>query len=199
MTPLTYIEQTFGVDVTKTDRIDLHISRWKEFPVMLREIGVKTMVEIGTYKGDYAGALKQHIPDLDLTCVDAWTVYKGYKDYGENDLECLAYEKVQERAKQFGFSLLKAWSLDAVKHFKDESLDAVFIDGNHDFRHVVEDVDEWSRKVKKGGIVSGHDFFKFHRKNFGVYEAIPAWCEANDIPRFFVVSADKCPSWFYIK
>ena len=177
--------------------VEIPISRWKEFPTLLVELGLTKGVEIGTYKGQYAATLSN--VGIDLICVDAWTVYNGYKDYGENDLETVAYDEAKKRSEKYGFKLMKAWSLDAVQEFKDESLDFVFIDGNHDFRHVTDDVDEWSKKVRKGGIVSGHDFFKNHHKRFGVREAIPAWCEANQISRLFILTGDKCPSWFYIK
>lgn len=177
----------------------LEMSRWKEWPVFLKEKGVKKAVEVGTYKGKFAEVLMEKIPNLDLTVVDAWTVYPGYKDYGENDLETEAYKQTCDRAERCGFKIIKGWSNEVVDQFEDESLDFVFIDGNHDFEHVVEDVSKWSKKVKKGGIVAGHDFFKNHRKNFGVIEAIPAWCEAKDIPELFIVKKDQCPSWFYIK
>ena len=161
MDKVSYIKNKYGVD---GKIIDLPISRWKEFPLLLNEFGVKNGVEIGTYKGDYAETLMKLMPQLDLTVVDAWTVYQGYKDYGVNDLEDVAYNIAIERSKKFGFKIIKAWSNEAVNQFEDESLDFVFIDGNHDFEHVVEDVAKWSRKVKKGGIVSGHDFNRNHAK-----------------------------------
>ena len=199
MDRLKYIIKKYNLNTETKRPIEISISRWKEFPILLNELGIKNGVEIGTYKGKFAEVLCQLIPNLDLTVVDAWTVYNGYKDYGVNDLEDIAYKEAIERSKKSGFKIIKAWSLDAVKQFEDESLDFIFIDGNHDFRHVTDDVDEWSKKVKKGGIVAGHDFFRNHHKGFGVKEAIPAWCSANQISPLFVVKKDHCPSWFYIK
>jgi len=199
MNTLQYIVDKYKVDLNSKVPIGLNFSRWKELPILFKELGFKKGVEIGTYRGQFAETMCKLIPELDLTCVDAWTVYKGYKDYGVNDLETVAYAEAKTRSEKHGFKLMKAWSLDAVKNFEDESLDFVFIDGNHDFRHVTEDVDEWSKKVKKGGIVAGHDFFRNHHKGFGVREAIPAWCQANDIKPLFVVKADHCPSWFFVK
>jgi len=197
METVEYIKNKYGVSDGKI--IDLPISRWKEWPLLLKELGVKKAVEIGTYKGNFAETLSLLIPDIDLTVVDAWKVYRDYKDYGVNDLETVAYELTKERAEKFGFKIIKGWSNEVVNDFEDESLDFVFIDGNHDFEHVVEDVAKWSRKVKKGGIVSGHDFNRNHAKHFGVKEAIPAWCEAEQISPLFIVRKDQCASWFYIK
>ena len=175
------------------------MSRWKEWPIFLKEKGVKKAVEVGTYKGKYAETLMTAIPDLDLTVVDAWEVYPGYKDYGENDLEDLAFNEAKNRSLKFGFKIMKGWSNEVVQLFEDESLDFVFIDGNHDFEHVVEDVAKWSKKVKKGGIVAGHDFNRNHAKHFGVKEALPAWCEAEQISPLFIIRKDRCASWFYVK
>ena len=198
METLSYIANKYKVDVNQKI-IELPIGRWRNLTYLFRELEFKKGVEMGVYRGNYSEALCRVIPNLDLTGVDAWKVYKGYKDYSNPDLERGVYEEAQMRAKRRGFKLLKAFSLEAVKHFKDESLDFVFIDGNHSFRHIVDDVDEWSRKVRKGGIVSGHDFFKDYHKGYGIREAIPAWCEANQIQPLFVLTKDKCPSWMYIK
>jgi glycosyltransferase involved in cell wall biosynthesis len=48
--------------------------------------------------------------------------------------------------------------MQAVTDFADESLDFVYIDGNHQLKYVVEDIVEWTKKIKKGGIIAGHDY-----------------------------------------
>ncbi len=48
--------------------------------------------------------------------------------------------------------------MDALADFEDESLDFVYIDGNHAAPWVDDDIREWSKKVRKGGVVSGHDY-----------------------------------------
>ena len=49
-------------------------------------------------------------------------------------------------------------SVDAAKDFADGSLDAVYIDAEHDEDSVREDIRTWRPKLKRGGILSGHDF-----------------------------------------
>ncbi len=45
----------------------------------------------------------------------------------------------------------------AVQIIRDEMFDLVFIDGNHIYPHIKEDLEIWLPKVKKGGIFCGHD------------------------------------------
>lgn len=49
-------------------------------------------------------------------------------------------------------------SLEGAKHFEDESLDLVFLDGDHTKESVWRDIKAWWPKVKVGGTLSGHDF-----------------------------------------
>jgi hypothetical protein len=42
--------------------------------------------------------------------------------------------------------------------FENESIDVLFIDGDHSYAAVKADIELWFPKVKMGGIISGHDF-----------------------------------------
>jgi hypothetical protein len=53
---------------------------------------------------------------------------------------------------------MKMFSIEASPLFEPESLDAVYIDGYHFYKAVLEDIDVWYPKIKKGGILCGHDF-----------------------------------------
>ena len=45
----------------------------------------------------------------------------------------------------------------AAATYQDGSLDFVFIDGQHTYEAVCEDIDAWLSKVKPGGVLAGHD------------------------------------------
>jgi hypothetical protein len=199
MNAFEYIVNKFKVDLKLPSPTVLPISRYIGFPDLLNELGIKKGVELGVYKGKYSEILKIKIPDLDLTGIDGWKTYKGYKDYEVTDLETEAFNQAKQRAEKNGFRIIQAWSVDASKMFEDESLDFIFIDSNHDFAHVIEDLAAWSPKIKKGGIISGHDFFESRRERYGVKYAVPAWCAYQRIPMLFVINGDRIPSWFYVK
>lgn len=104
--------------------------------------------------------------------------------------------------------------MDAVKDFEDESLDFVYIDGHHGFKYVTEDIFEWSKKIKKGGVISGHDYAynrtpADHAYCLQVKYVIDAYTKAFQIDNWYVLGRDKRESkeekretyrsWLWIK
>ena len=82
--------------------------------------------------------------------------------------------------------------MDAVQDFDDASLDFVYIDGAHDFKNVADDVSEWTKKVKIGGIVFGHDY-KRSRDTGGKYPV-----DVKDVVQAYTYS-HKIDPWFILK
>lgn len=49
-------------------------------------------------------------------------------------------------------------SVEAAKLYKDNSLDFIFIDANHQHDDFTADVEAWYPKLKIGGYIGGHDY-----------------------------------------
>jgi len=163
------------------------------------EQGFKVGAEVGVERGYYSKSLLDANPGLKLYCVDAWQAYEGYRDHTRQEKLDRYYQSTVELLKPYNVEILKGWSLDMAKKVPDNSLDFVYIDANHDFRHLIEDVDTWAKKVRKGGIVAGHDY---NRKRSSiecqVKPAIDAWGYAYGIP-INVTNEPDFPSWWYVK
>jgi predicted O-methyltransferase YrrM len=69
-------------------------------------------------------------------------------------------------------------SMEALKKFEDGSLDIVFIDGNHRYKHVYDDIKGWLPKIRKGGYLCGHNFSE---KNIGVVKAVNELLDSNKV------------------
>jgi hypothetical protein len=52
----------------------------------------------------------------------------------------------------------RARSVDAAASFPDESLDWVYLDGDHSYEGVKHDLDAYFRTVKAGGFIAGDDY-----------------------------------------
>ena len=172
---------------------------------MFKDLKYRKGAEIGTARGSYAITMRLNNPNVELYCIDAWLSYDGLDDYPDQGILSNYYISAQKRLEPYkNIKIINDLSMDAVKQFADGSLDFVYIDANHQFPYVAEDVFYWSKKVRKGGIVAGHDYLLDRREDGFVHvkEVIHAYTEAFDISPWFVV--DKCTkkragSWFWVK
>ena len=71
-----------------------------------------------------------------------------------------SYKSVNERLKEYHnqISFFKKTSDDAIQDIKEE-IDFVYIDGNHEYDYVKRDIENYFRKLKKNGVIGGHDFY----------------------------------------
>lgn len=186
-----------------------------ELAGLMRSLKFTEGVEIGTEGGKYAQVLLKTIPNLHLACIDPWEVYDdggGYKEVDQKQYNDY-YKAAQDRVKGFNCDLLRMTSQEGIKPFPDESLDFVYIDGNHRLDYVTWDIVNWSEKVKKGGIVAGHDFIKLKDQHFShVPYAVEAYAQAYQLKTVFVLDNknanrsvelnkhyDRIRSWFFVK
>lgn len=198
-----FIIDKFGVDLSKKLPYHIDMCRWREFPLLLKELGVKVGAEIGVEQGLFSAGLLRRIPDLKLYCVDCWDCYEGYREGYDRKAERY-YERAIEKLTPFGDRavIVKKYSMDAVKDFEDESLDFIYIDANHDFQSATNDIAEWSKKVKIGGIVSGHDFKRavLQHERIDVKDVVQAWAYSHSIRPWYVLDrGDRSPSWMWVK
>lgn len=212
---LKYILEKFQLPET-SEHLPIEIPNMTRntFANVLNELGFKVGLEIGVETGIYSEVLCRAIPDLELWCVDAWLAYEGYREAITQEHVDGLYAKALERLAPYDATLIKGLSLDVVKTFEDESLDFVYIDGNHTYEHTFADVTEWTKKVKKGGIVFGHDYIRKVEKEGHpsqrnrVVQALKDYTKQNNINPWFVIGRknkepgelrDKSRSWMFVK
>lgn len=145
---------------TKGKRVEIPNATRKDLPKMFKELGFKTGAEIGVYQGDFS----RHLATFggQLYSIDPWQAYTDYHDPNYKkfqDRQDELYAIAQESLKIYpNCTIIRKTSMEAVKDFEDGSLDFVYIDGHHGFKYVAEDLWEWSKKVRKGGVIAGHDY-----------------------------------------
>lgn len=129
-----------------------------ELPELFKELGFKVGAEIGVYKGEYTKILSTS--GAKIYAIDPYMAYDDYDEKGRDfqARQDYLYQKTNRRLSGYNVTVIRKTSMDAAKDFKPGDLDFVYIDGHHGFKYVAEDLWEWSKIVKKGGIISGHDY-----------------------------------------
>lgn len=134
-------------------------------------------VEVGVNQGYLSTFLLEERLDLTLWMVDIWKHSPGLIAYG------MAMEKTGFADHRRMFMRMK--SGEAAKLIPDGVFDFVFIDADHSYEAVKEDIQVWRPKLKPGGLLCGHDI---HMKQTwkAVDELVPAYERGEDATWFEV-------------
>jgi hypothetical protein len=142
------------------------VYRWETISKFVLQHKWKVGVEIGVWKGETFKYLLKKCPDLYLTGVDLYAPQPGNNGpekwtKGENG-HAWDHQKYYEDLVKFcentgRGNIIKNYSVNAAKQISDDSLNFVFIDGDHSYEGVRNDIIAWLPKIKKGGYIIGHD------------------------------------------
>lgn len=120
--------------VTHRDAIEALIrAKWGNDPAI-------TFVEIGVMFGDMERQMKDAFPRMNVIGIDP--TMGNYSDHNRRE----------------GITLVEKNSNDACADFKPESIDFVYIDGDHSYEQCKRDIINYLPLVKAGGIIGGHDY-----------------------------------------
>jgi hypothetical protein len=126
---------------------------------LIHQLDFKVGVEIGVAAGWYSHKIMERNPQMKLYGVDPWARYRGYTDYTRTDTFNRLESEAHERLDQFpNYEFVKDFSMEALERFEDNSVDFVYLDGNHGDPYVTQDITEWFKKIRPGGILAGHDY-----------------------------------------
>lgn len=140
---------------------------------LVRNAKPKVIVELGTHKGNSLFSMAQAIKDEKLETklhgVDTWEGDHQAGYYGESVYN--EFLKISKKYyKDVNIVSHKMFFDDAVKEFKDNSIDILHIDGLHTYEAVKHDFETWLPKVKKDtGIIMFHDVCET-KDDFEVYK-----------------------------
>lgn len=128
-------------------------------------------VEVGAWLGRstqyMANLIKESNKNIRFDVVDTWE--------GQDDVAEQMALKFKLATKNYTlFDAFKAWmnkynvlghinpiqmtSIEAAQLYDDNSLDFVFLDADHRYKFVIEDLKAWWPKIKSGKVFAGHDY-----------------------------------------
>jgi hypothetical protein len=160
---------------------------WKPYMVASH---CDTICEVGVRTGVNFKKMIDHQPKL-AVAVDCW-IADGVVGRNDGSLEQAEldnqYETFkQEMADKPFVKICRGYSLDVVKEFPDNYFDFVYIDADHTYKGISQDILAWYPKVKSGGFFGGHDYKRrFARTKdgwikFGIIQAVDDFVEANKL------------------
>lgn len=212
MDTLNKLIKILGLNITPETRSPIEIPNIgrDNLPGLFKELGFKVGAEIGVLDGEFAEKFLVANPDLKMYGIDPWECIDGFDDYS-NKVLARSYLDAKQRLGKYNCTIIKKTSMGALDDFEDNSLDFVYIDGDHEFKSVILDICGWIKKVKVGGIIAGHDFRRYvnYDSRCHVVAAVSGYVLAYLVKPWFVLGSkekktkgeirDKDRSWMWVK
>ena len=173
----------------------------EQFGLLLNELGLTdTALEVGTYIGEFAIPFLANWKGRRLHVVDPWLCYPEYQEdpkFLENLEE--KFQIFQERTRMFAhrIQIHRMLSREAEGFFPANSLDFVYLDGNHAYEFVRQDLLQYWPKVRPGGIMAGHDFESHGVWAPHVRRAVLEFFGPAQLPVYYV--SGDAHSWYVYK
>lgn len=150
----------------------MNIRYRRELYKLLPNVGQAVCAEIGVAEGyNSAEMLSWGIKKLYM--IDAWETMSHLRGDAASpqDWHNANYEAAMERVKRYQdrYEVLRGPSARMAEMIPDDSLDLTHIDGDHSYEGVMADLVAYWPKMKRGGIISGHDYMA---AQYGVREAV---------------------------
>lgn len=140
---------------------------------LIRQHNYKNILEVGVALGGHAETLLSNTNIEKYFGIDPYLYNYDSGDTFSHTVGAYSNRPPQEncdylymwvknyRLSKFGLrcQLIRATSMDAAVLFEDASLDCIFIDGDHRFSAVLQDLELWWPKLKPGGLIAGDDYW----------------------------------------
>lgn len=165
-----------------------NLEGWFTFPNLYRSLVENIpqngkFVEVGVWKGkSLSYFIVENIninKNITTYAVDTW---EGSAEHTKESsvVNKILYEEFISNMSSVAdkFVPMRMTSEQASKQFEDNSLDAVFIDAQHEYEPVKQDLELWYPKVKSNGIFCGHDYYNGWP---GVEQAVNEFGETNKL------------------
>ena len=191
------INNNFKIELIKS------LKKRKNFYNLIDKLKYKIICEIGVWDGfNLKNLLKSKankVYGVDPYCFE-FINDKKIK-YTINEINIIFNEVKKLEVIFKNLKIIKKKSEEAVNFFNDNYFDFIYIDGNHTYDYVKNDLNLWFPKLKLNGILAGHDYCNYTFKNgekFGVIKAVNEFSIKNNL-KFYLTDQDEIPSWIFLK
>lgn len=141
------------------------IKRWEIIAGLCLTNGYRHGAELGVSTGRFTAYLCSIMPGMRIIAVDLWVPQAkrdvaGAETYDDRPIDAYygEFTALCEESFPGRVKILRKDTVEAANDVPDDSLDFVFIDADHTYEGCLRDIQAWTPKVRKGGLISGHDF-----------------------------------------
>ena len=130
---------------------------------LINEFSLKNIAELGVYRGDFAKELLEKSTSIEeYTMIDPWRNLSKWNKPANKDNNTFE-EFYQETMRKTDFAkekrkVLRGKTTEVINDIKDNSLDFIYIDGDHTLKGITIDLINLWPKVKDNGFIVGDDF-----------------------------------------
>ncbi len=162
---------------------DEHIARCRLVGNRQQLLGIlpaeSVVAELGVYRGDFASKILDICRPKQLYLVDPWQPDFQNPEQMVNANEEFTRNKFSNEIEKGVVHIVKEESAVALEGFDNEFFDWVYIDSDHSYEYTKKELELCSKKVKRDGLICGHDYTKgtwYAWVRFGVVEAVNEFC-----------------------
>jgi hypothetical protein len=126
------------------------------------------MAEVGCYAGESTKMFLESGKITLLYAIDIWEdEMDNFKKIQPSHDFSVVEKTFDESMEKFNIKKLKMYFSEALESLP--TLDFIYIDANHDYEFVKDDITNALKKIKKNGLISGHDY---NNESPGVIKAV---------------------------
>ena len=119
-----------------------------------------TMIEIGSYMGESTMMFASTGLFSTIYSIDPLDGYEEFNEMHDYSWEFIRGEFTKNTKYFDSIVYLQDFGYKVVDKFENDSIDFIYIDGSHSEENVRRDLELYLPKLKKNGIIAGHDYLE---------------------------------------
>lgn len=165
---------------------------------MMMALGESLVIaEIGVFRGDFSKFIHKNLNPKELYLID---IFEGHMGSGDKNGENMVFVQLETEfvklknyfEKEQNVHIKKIKSFEFLRQIEKDFFDVIYVDADHEYNSVKQELDLALDKVKTNGFICGHDYVS--PRFAGVVKAVNEFCEKNNLVLNYITK-DKCPSY----
>lgn len=155
--------------------------------------------ELGVAYGEFSEQILNFVNPKLLILIDSYPNDANYVDEGNiNHIKKKFHDQIEKKQVK----ILHEDSIQAATKFENNYFDWIYIDTTHQYEQTYKELYAWKDKIKKDGLILGHDYVMGNwvdTVKYGVQEAVHEFCTKERWELFYLTAQIGETTTFGIK